>query len=187
MGSREEVLSTCCSRMNPGSGWMELPSWLLFPVAALALPHSPSAYFLVSLDTRALHLPWTQVSHRRPTLKIRLPMVPRSPIDETSALKQMASSLPLPAHKAFLLHLCLGLPEHLPPWLCLWELCSFSEPNLGSSLLLHKNPRLLLPMPTHLQSLPTLHLIQRKLLYTCTSSLPNYLCIEEHVPEEQRF
>lgn len=75
MGSNEEMLSTRCPRDKQWQ-WLDKDLFMApFPYGCPGLPHSPHAYFMVSLEMSTLHLSLTQVSYHRPTLKVRLTMV----------------------------------------------------------------------------------------------------------------
>lgn len=138
-------------------------------MAVLVFPYSPSAAFTVSEEMSTLHLSWTQVSHHRPTLQIKLMTV-------RGSLLSLAK--PLPAHPVLPLSLCRALSEHPPPWSA-----SLNPPPSQTPPQRHL-PSSMKPAPAHLQSLTMCSLTQ-KLLHTCASYLSYYLWVEEYMLERE--
>ena len=137
-----------------------------------SLWYPPSASFLVSLEKSAVHLSWTQASHRRPVLKSGLTMAQGSPpLTRPLRWGEAHPACPLPWHWPWSFAWLLQMPSSLA--LPLQILLFFSDPVLAPSLFFQKNPP---PVhTTHLHSRALTGLNQIQPYWIIASYLSNYL------------
>lgn len=130
MGFSEEMLSTCCPR---DERWLDRALFMApFPYGCLGLPQFPK--YLSHGLSRNVHsfldsgfLSQTYFKNKADN-GIRLPTT-----NPASALERTTSNLPLPAHLAFHLNLCMVFQNASSLALPLWTL--LLRPNLGSTFL----------------------------------------------------
>lgn len=137
-----------------------------------SLWYPPSASLLGSLEKSAVHLPWTQASHRRPVLKTGLMMARGSPpLPRPLLWGEAHPACPRPRHLPWSFAWFLQMPSSLA--LPLQILLFFSDPVLAPSLFFQKNPPPACTTHLHSRALTGLNQIQPYCIIA--SYLSNYL------------